>query len=76
MWTDRAWKDLIGWTYQVMLLIHVLSAELIFVLIPFSKIAHCVLIPFSQLVSDLGWRFPPTAGKDLAKALGKESVPL
>ncbi len=62
--------------YQVMLLIHVLSAELIFVLIPFSKIAHCVLVPFSQLVSDLGWRFPATAGKDVAKALGKESAPI
>lgn len=62
--------------YNVMLLIHILSAELIFVLIPFSKIAHCVLIPFSQLVSDLGWRFPATAGRDVAKALGKESVPI
>ncbi len=62
--------------YQVMLLIHVLSAELIFVLIPFSKITHCVLIPFSQLVSDLGWRFPASAGRDVARALGKESAPL
>ena len=62
--------------YQVMLLIHVLSAELIFVLIPFSKITHCVLIPFSHLVSDLGGRFPATAGRDVAKALGKESVPI
>jgi hypothetical protein len=59
-----------------MMLIHVLSAELIFVLIPFTKIAHCVLIPFSQLVSDLGWRFPSTAGRDVARALGKESVPI
>ena len=63
-------------SYNVMLLVHILSAELIFVLIPFSKIAHCVLIPFSQLVSDLGWRFPATAGRDVAKALGKESVPV
>jgi nitrate reductase gamma subunit len=62
--------------YHVMLLIHILSAELIFVLIPFSKIAHCVLVPFSQLVSDLGWRFPASAGRDVAKALGKESVPI
>jgi nitrate reductase gamma subunit len=48
--------------YRVTLLVHVLGAELVFVLIPFSKIAHCVLIPFSQLVSDLAWHFPPTAG--------------
>jgi nitrate reductase gamma subunit len=63
-------------SYDLMLLIHVLSAELIFVLIPFSKIAHCVLIPFSQLVSDLGWHFPASAGRDVAKALGKESAPV
>ena len=63
-------------SYQVMMLIHVLSAEAVFVLIPFSKIAHCVLVPFSQLVSDLGWRFPATAGRDVAKELGKESVPI
>jgi hypothetical protein len=62
--------------YNVVLLIHILSAELIFVLIPCSKIAHCVLIPFSQLVSDLAWHFPATAGRDVAKALGKESVPV
>ncbi len=63
-------------SYSVMLLIHVLAAETIFVLIPFSKIAHCVLLPFSQLVSDLGWHFPATAGKDVCKALGKESTPI
>ncbi|MFH1418162.1 MAG: hypothetical protein ABII12_07765 [Planctomycetota bacterium] len=62
--------------YQVMLLIHVLAAELILVLIPFSKIAHCVLLPFSQVVSDLGWHFPATAGKDVCRALGKESTPI
>jgi nitrate reductase gamma subunit len=62
--------------YNLMLLVHILSAELVFVLIPFSKIAHCVLIPFSQLVSDLGWHFPASAGRDVAKALGKESMPV
>jgi len=63
-------------SYHAMLLIHLLSAELVFVLIPFSKIAHCVLLPFSQLVSDLGWRFPASAGRDVCRALGKESAPI
>ncbi len=63
-------------SYHVTLLIHVLSAEAAFVLMPFSKIAHCVLVPFSPLVSDLGWRFPATAGRDVCKALGKESTPI
>lgn len=63
-------------SYQAMMLIHVLSGELIFVLIPFSKVAHCVLMPFSQLVSEMGWRFPATAGRDVARALHKESAPI
>jgi len=63
-------------SYPVTLLIHVLSAEAAFVLMPFSKIAHCVLLPFSPLVSDLGWRFPATSGRDVCKALGKESTPI
>lgn len=62
--------------YRVMLLIHILSAELIFVLIPFTKIAHCVLLPLSQLVSELGWRFPANFGRDLTITLGKEGEPI
>ncbi len=71
--THPTWSPV---SYSVMMLIHILSAEVIFVLVPFSKIAHCVLVPFSQLVSDLGWRFPASAGRDVAKTLGKESVPI
>jgi nitrate reductase gamma subunit len=62
--------------YRAMLLVHVLSAELIFVLIPFTKIAHCVLLPLSQLVSELGWRFPESYGRDLTITLGKEGEPI
>ena len=58
--------------YDTMMLIHVLSSELILVLIPFTKIAHCVLLPFSQLVSELGWRFPESSGRDVEITLGKE----
>ncbi len=62
--------------YHTMMLIHILSAELIFVLLPFTKIAHCVLVPFSHLVSELGWRFPRTAGRDVDITLGKQGQPL
>jgi nitrate reductase gamma subunit len=58
--------------YSATMLIHVLSAELIFVLIPFTKIAHCVLMPMSQLISDLGWRFPADSGEKVEIALGKK----
>jgi len=62
--------------YHAMMLIHILSAELILVLMPFTKIAHCVLVPFSQLVSELGWHFPRTAGRDVDITLGKQGQPL
>ncbi|MFH1743030.1 MAG: hypothetical protein ABIH23_28830 [bacterium] len=49
-----------GWTpfsYNMMMLIHILSAEIIFVLIPFSKLAHCFLFPFTRLATEVGSKF-------------------
>jgi nitrate reductase gamma subunit len=62
--------------YQWTMLFHMLSAELIFVFIPFTKIAHCVLVPFSQMVSSLGWKFPPKSGEGVAETLGKKEMPV
>lgn len=62
--------------YQWTMLVHILSAELIFVMMPFAKIAHCVLVPMSQLVSSLGWRFPANAGETVAETLGKKEMPV
>ena len=62
--------------YQWLMLVHMLSAELIFVMIPFTKIAHCVLVPLSQLVSNLGWKFPARSGEALAETLGKKEMPI
>jgi nitrate reductase gamma subunit len=62
--------------YQIVMLIHFLSADLIFILIPFTKVAHCILIPFSQLVSAQGWRFPAVYGYKVAKTLEREELPI
>lgn len=62
--------------YQWTMLVHMLSAELIFVMMPFTKIAHCVLVPLSQLVSNLGWRFPANSGEGVAETLGKKEMPV
>jgi len=62
--------------YRFCMLLHFLSADLIFLLIPFTKIAHCVLFPFSQLVSAQGWRFPANYGYDVAKTLEREELPI
>ncbi len=63
-------------TYQWLMLIHVLAGDLILVLIPFTKIAHCVLFPLSQYVSGLAWKFPPRAGRRVAETLGYADRPV
>ncbi|MBD3402561.1 hypothetical protein GF420_06675 [candidate division GN15 bacterium] len=62
--------------YQASMLVHVLSGELIFVALPFTKIAHCVLMPFSQLVSVLAWKFPARVDEDVATTLDKKGAPV
>jgi nitrate reductase gamma subunit len=63
-------------TYQFFILVHVLSGELIFILIPFSKIAHCVLEPLSQLISALAWKFPPETDENICTTLNKKGAPV
>ncbi len=63
-------------SYQFFMLVHVLSANLIFVLIPFSKIAHCVLAPLSQIVCTLAWKFPPNTDDDVCTTLNKKGAPV
>ncbi len=62
--------------YRIFMLVHVLSAELIFVLIPFTKIAHCVLMPLSQLVCTMGWKFPPDTDDKICTTLDKKGAPV
>lgn len=58
------------------LLAHVLVGDLLLFLTPFTKIAHCALLPFSQLVSEAAWRFVPGAGHEVTRTLGKEGQPI
>ncbi len=59
-------------SYQATMLIHVMSGNLIFILIPFTKLAHAILLPATQLVSEAAWHFPANSGVDVALALQKE----
>ena len=59
-----------------MLLFHILGGNLVLVLIPTTKIAHCVLYPFTQLLFQLGWHFPAETGRHVAVALAKEDEPI
>lgn len=65
-----------GWSpfnAQAVYLVHLLSAELLLVLVPFSKLVHMVLFWVSQTSSELGWRFPPGSGERVRVTLGKEA---
>jgi nitrate reductase gamma subunit len=59
--------------WQTAMLFHILSAEALFVVIPFTKLAHIVLYFFDRL-SALHWQLKPGAGDKVAEALfGKEA---
>jgi nitrate reductase gamma subunit len=62
--------------YQIGMLAHVLSGEVIFVLLPFTKIAHCVLMPFSQVISNVAWKFPPETDDLICTTLNKKGAPV
>lgn len=63
-------------TYTLFMLIHVLSAELIFILMPFTKIAHCVLMPISQVITNVAWKFPARTDEDVRITLDREGTPV
>jgi len=59
-------------THTGALLVHVLTGNLALLLLPFSKLSHAVLFPFTQLTSELGWHLVPEAHRNVARELGKE----
>jgi nitrate reductase gamma subunit len=61
--------------YQALMLIHIYTGNLIMIMIPFTKIAHCVLLPLSQVVTSVAWKFPPGAGDRVAATLGQADRP-
>jgi hypothetical protein len=60
--------------WNTMMLIHVLSAEAVFALLPFTKLSHVVLFPFNRVSSDFFWRFPADGPDRVAAALHGENV--
>lgn len=62
--------------YQFWMLLHIFSANLILILMPFTKIAHCILMPVTQFVSGVGWKFPVGSGEKVADTLGKKGQPI
>lgn len=59
--------------WETMFLIHLLSAETLFLVIPFTKLSHIVLIFFDR-ISEIHWQLRPGAGDRVAESLyGKEA---
>jgi nitrate reductase gamma subunit len=63
-------------SYNGAMFVHVMSANLILLLIPFSKIAHAVLFPVTQLISEVGWFLKIDSGEKVMQILGKEKEPI
>jgi nitrate reductase gamma subunit len=59
--------------WNVMMLIHILSAEALFIAVPFTKLSHIVLFFFDR-VSQLHWQLRPGAGDKVAEVLYGEEV--
>ncbi len=59
-------------TYKFYMIVNILSGNIIFILLPFTKIAHCVLLPLSQWITARSWKFVPQAGEKVEKILRKE----
>jgi nitrate reductase gamma subunit len=62
--------------YNATMFVHVMSGNLILVLIPFTKMSHAVLFPTTQLVSEMAWHLAPDSGDSVALTLGKENEPI
>ncbi len=63
-------------SYDGVMLVHVLAGNLVLMLIPFTKLSHVALLPFTQLVTELSWHLEPGAGLRVAQALHKEEEPI
>jgi nitrate reductase gamma subunit len=62
--------------YDPTLLVHMLSAELLFVIAPFTKLAHMALMPLARAPSELAWRFPPDYPEAVARDIGTGEQPI
>lgn len=62
----RPWNP---FPYNGLMLWHTLNGMLLVAVIPFSKLAHCLLYPLIRLGSEIAWHFRPQAGEQVVRAL-------
>ena len=56
-------------SYDGIMLVHVLSSELVFLLLPTTKLSHAVLFVFDRFSSEVFWKMPVGAGDQVAREL-------
>ncbi len=62
----RAWNPI---PYDSLMLFHTLNGLVLIGLIPFTKIAHCVLFPLIRLASEIAWHLTPQGGQEVIQTL-------
>ena len=62
----RAWNPI---PYDSLMLLHTINGIVLLILMPFTKIAHCVLYPLIRLGSEIAWHLAPQGGSDVIKTL-------
>jgi nitrate reductase gamma subunit len=55
--------------YDRLMLFHTVNGVVLLILIPFTKIAHCVLFPLVRLSSEIAWHLTPRGGADVSQTL-------
>ena len=55
--------------YDGLMLFHTMNGMVLVLLVPFTKIAHCVLFPLIRLGTEVAWHFTPQGGSDTVKTL-------
>jgi nitrate reductase gamma subunit len=62
--------------YNATRLVHVVLGDVILLSMPFTKLAHVVLLPFTHALTDLSWKFVPGVGEKVRVALGQQDKPI
>ncbi len=57
-------------------LIHILSADLIMLAVPLTRISHMLLMPAMPYITEVGWHFPSDAGEKVGVELGRDGGPV
>lgn len=60
--------------YKVTMFIHIMCGNVLFILIPFTKLAHCLLFPIIRIASNIAWRFPAETGEKINKTLYNKEI--